>query len=151
MTAQSAMMAMVVRILIAAALFLTGVLTLGCLSCGSRARHAIDLELQLCVPPRTLALAGVNLDRLRSAPLYAKLPPSARTSIEAYGRGSYVLGALDGKEILTVTQGDFGGKPPEGAALLTPRLAVAGSGDAIRAATSQHGTGTVSATQILTY
>src|ERR1035437_837356 len=52
---------------------------------------AIDPALSARVPAATVALAGVDLDRLRTSPLYAKLPPAAQAFLEPFGHAHHVL------------------------------------------------------------
>jgi hypothetical protein len=57
--------------------------------------------------------------------------------LEPLHGASYVLIALSGKDVLLVAQGRFDA-PPVGAVLLTPKLALAGSPQAIAAARQKH-------------
>jgi hypothetical protein len=94
---------------------------------------AIDPALSARVPAATEALAGVDLDRLRTSPLYAKLPPAARAFLEPFGHAHYVLIASTGVELLTIARGVV-----PGATQIASDLALSGAGNLIAAATSAH-------------
>src|SRR5258707_8784321 len=94
-------------------------------SCGST-QHAIDTELAKCLPADTLVAAGVNLDRARQSPLFAKLPASARPIADPFDRATYLLVAFNGKELITAARGDFRGNAPAGTTLLSANVAIAG-------------------------
>src|ERR1035441_1618083 len=66
---------------------------------------AIDPALSARVPTATVALAGVDLDRLRASPLYAKLPPAALGFLAPFGHARYALIASTGVELLTIARG----------------------------------------------
>ena len=111
-------------------------------------RQAVDAALTACVPPDTLALAGVNLEQLRASALYQKLPPGAAAFLEPLRNASYLLLAYNGKDVLAIARGAFHEAPP-GTVLLTKDLAVSGSPQAIRAATAQRKTGRTGAPWLL--
>ena len=47
-------------------------------ACRTLGPHAaVDPDIASCIPPDTLALAGVNLEQFRASALYQKLPPGA--------------------------------------------------------------------------
>jgi hypothetical protein len=94
---------------------------------------AIDPALSARVPTATVALAGVDLDRLRASPLVAKLPPVALAFLEPYGHAHYVVIAATGVELLTIARGVV-----PGATQLAPDLALSGAPDLIAAATAAH-------------
>jgi hypothetical protein len=94
---------------------------------------AIDPASSARVPAATLALAGIDLDRLRTSPLYAKLPPVAFTFLEPFGHAHYVLIASTGAELLTIARGAV-----PGATQLAPDLALSGAPGLIVAATAAH-------------
>lgn len=94
---------------------------------------AIDPALSALVPAATVALAGVDLDRLRASPLYAKLPAAARAFLEPFGHAHYVLVASTGVELLTIARGVV-----PGATQLAPDLALSGAGNLVAAATAAH-------------
>src|ERR1017187_4860806 len=93
----------------------------------------IDPALSARVPTATVALAGVDLDRLRTSPLLPKLPPVALAFLEPYGHARYVLIAVAGAELLTIARGVV-----PGATQLAPDLALSGAPDLIAAATAAH-------------
>jgi hypothetical protein len=109
---------------------------------------AVPDALAVCIPSDTLALAGVNLDRLRASPLYRMIPPGAAALLQPLREASYLLLAYNGKDVLAVASGRFREAPP-GAVLLAKDLAVSGSPDAIRAATAQRQTGRTGAGWLL--
>src|ERR1017187_8581877 len=90
----------------------------------------IDPALSARVPTATVALAGVDLDRLRTSPLLPKLPPVALAFLEPYGHARYVLIGLAGAELLTIARGVV-----PGATQLAPDLALSGAPDLVAAAT----------------
>lgn len=93
-----------------------------------------------CVPSTATLLAGIDLARLRSSPLYPKLPPSAIALIEPLGDAQYLMLASDGKNLLIIARGPFR-QAPAGATLLAKGLAIAGTPDWLAAATAQHDSG----------
>jgi len=99
---------------------------------------AIDRELACSVPPGTVVLAFVNLDQLRPTPLYNN---SLGPALAIFGEASQLLIAYTGKDVVVLARGNFPAAPA-GATLISPRLAVTGSPDAVRAAIAQHQTGT---------
>jgi hypothetical protein len=94
---------------------------------------AIDPALSARVPAATVALAGVDLDRLRASPLYAKLPPAAQAFLEPFGRAHRVLIASTGVELLTIARGVV-----PGATQVAPDIALSGAGNLIAAAIAAH-------------
>src|ERR1700733_4692618 len=75
---------------------------LGCRT--STVTHAVDPEAASCIPSDTLVLAGVNLDRLRAAPLYSKLPAAAMAMAGAFTDASSALLAYNGKDLLVIAR-----------------------------------------------
>jgi hypothetical protein len=94
---------------------------------------AIDPALSARVPAASAALAGVDLDRLRASPLYAKLPPAARAFLEPFGRAHRVLIAAAGVELLTIARGVV-----PGATQIAPDVALSGAPGLISAAIASH-------------
>jgi hypothetical protein len=94
---------------------------------------SIDPALSARVPSATVALAGVDLDRLRTSPLHAKLPPAARALLEPFRQARYVLIVSTGAELLTIARGVV-----PGATQLAPDLALSGAPGLIAAATGAH-------------
>lgn len=94
---------------------------------------AIDPALSARVPAATVALAGVDLDRLRASPLYAKLPPAAQALLEPFGKAHHVLIASTGVELITIARGVV-----PGATQIAPDLALSGAASLIAAATAAH-------------
>ncbi|MGA3018331.1 MAG: hypothetical protein ABSF62_14525 [Bryobacteraceae bacterium] len=105
--------------------------------CRSARPAAVDRALASCVPADAVILGGVDCQRLRASPLYQKLPAAVTALLEPLRPATYLLLASNGKDYLAVGRGQFGQAPP-GATLLAPDLAIAGSPDAMRAATAQH-------------
>jgi hypothetical protein len=85
------------------------------------------------VPAAAIALAGVDLDRLRTAPLYAKLPPAAAAFLEPFRGAHKLLIASTGAELLTIARGVVAG-----ATQSAPDLALLGSPRLIAGATAPH-------------
>lgn len=90
-----------------------------------------------CIPAGTVALAGIDLDRLRAAPLYSKLPAAAVAIVGSSSTASSALLAYDGKELLVAARGRFAQAPP-GATLAAPNLALFGSPQLVAAAMAQY-------------
>jgi len=117
-------------------------------SCRTSPPPAIDPVLASCVPPNTAILFGINLDRLRASPLYAKLPLSGASFLGPLQGADYLLLGSSGAGYVIITRGSFR-EAPAGAVLLAPGLAVAGPADSLRAATAQHRTGRTGAPLLL--
>jgi hypothetical protein len=94
---------------------------------------AIDPALSARVPAATVALAGIDLDRLRASPLYPKLPPAAQAFFEPFRHAHHVLIASAGAELLTIARGVV-----PGATQLPPDLALNGAPNLMAAATAAH-------------
>jgi hypothetical protein len=94
---------------------------------------AIDHALSARVPAATVALAGVDLDRLRASPLYARLPPAALAYLAPFAHAHRVLIASTGVELLIIANGVV-----PGATQLAPDLALSGAPDLIAAASAAH-------------
>jgi len=94
---------------------------------------AIDPALSARVPAATVALAGVDLDRLRASPLYAKLPPGALAFLAPFGRARRVLIASTGVELLAIARGAV-----PGATQIAPDVALSGAPGLIAASTAAH-------------
>ena len=94
---------------------------------------AIDPALSARVPPATVALAGADLDRLRTSPLYTRLPPAALAFLQPFEHAHQVLIASTGVELLAIARGVV-----PGAAQIAPDLALSGAPDLIAAATAAH-------------
>jgi hypothetical protein len=84
----------------------------------------------------TIAVAGFDLDRLRAAPLYEKLPSGAVALGETYHSAHRLLLAWNGSDLLIVIRGSG-----PGATAVAPDLAVTGSPASVRAAVAQYHTG----------
>jgi hypothetical protein len=111
--------------------------------CGSRsAPH----DLASCVPPETVAAAGLDLDRIRAAPAYTKLPQSVVTLAGSYRDAHRILVAWSGTDLLIVVQGTA-----PGATTVAPNLAVTGSTESVRAAVAQCRTGQPGAPALLDF
>jgi len=104
-------------------------------------KPALDPAMTSCIPRGTVVVAGLDLEAIRAAPVYSKLPPPVLALIESLQRAHYAILAFDGHDLLAISRGPFA-EPPPGATLLTPHLAIAGPAGLVRAATSQYGTGT---------
>ena len=114
---------------------LTPVVALAILcACGTVAPPpAIDPALSERVPPSTVVLAGIDLDRLRASPLYAKLPPSLQAYREPFAQVHTVLMAFDGLQLLAIARGTI-----RSATIPSPGIALYGAPDLIEAATAKH-------------
>ncbi len=94
---------------------------------------AIDPALSARVPTAAIALAGVDLDRVRTSPLYAKLPPAALAFLQPFDHAHQVLIASTGVELLTIARGVV-----PGATQIAPDLALSGAPNLIAASTAAH-------------
>jgi hypothetical protein len=94
---------------------------------------AIDPALSARVPAATVALAGADLDRLRTSALYAKLPPAALAFLKPFEHTHQVLIASTSAEFLAIARGVV-----PGANQIAPDLALSGAPDLIAAAIAAH-------------
>jgi hypothetical protein len=94
---------------------------------------AIDPALSARVPTAAIALAGVDLDRVQTSPLYAKLPPAALAFLQPFDHAHQVLIASTGVELLTIARGVV-----PGATQIAPDLALSGAPNLIAASTAAH-------------
>jgi hypothetical protein len=94
---------------------------------------AIDPALSARVPAATVALAGVDLDRLRPSPLYARLPPAALAFLAPFAHAHRVLIASTGVELLTIARGVV-----PGATQIAPDVAVSGAPGLVAAGIAAH-------------
>ena len=104
--------------------------------CHSGPPSAVDPAMAACVPPGATILAGANLARIRTSPVFAQLPPSALAFLEPLHDAASLLVASNGTGSLILARGSFQ-QPPAGATLLAPGLAAAGSPDWLRTAQAQ--------------
>jgi len=95
-----------------------------------------------------MVLAGVDLDRLRAGPLYAKLPAAAAAIAAAFTGASSALLAYNGKDLLVIARGAFA-QAPAGAALAAPNLALFGTPQLVAAAMAQRRSRTAGAPALL--
>jgi len=91
------------------------VLLLALTACRHAPKALVDPELAMYMPPGATVIAGIDLDRLRATPLFAKIP-------EPFRDGSYALVGYDGKALVTasrtgsrvsVSGGAVKGNPPD--------------------------------------
>ncbi len=78
----------------ALAIFAVLVLMAGC---RSGPKPLIDPELAAYMPADATVLAGIDLDRLRTAAVYSKIP-------ESFRQGSYTVVGLSGKDLVTASR-----------------------------------------------
>jgi len=109
---------------------------------------ALDPAITSCIPASAILAAGLNLEAIRAAPVYSKLPPAVLALTEPLRQAQYAIFVFDGRNLLAISRGQFR-QPPAGATLLAPNLALAGPPDLVRAATSQHNTGTTGAPELV--
>jgi hypothetical protein len=110
--------------------------------------HGPDYDMEICVPPDTLAVAGLHLDQIRASNSYRNLPPGWLALLEPLRDANYLMLAYNGKDVLVIARGRFAAAPA-GALLLAPDLALAGAPDPIRDAVRQHATGQPGAPSLL--
>ena len=70
---------------------------LGLAACGSAPKPLVYPELAEYMPPGSVALAGIDLDRLRTTPFFAKLP-------DPFREGSYALIGYAGAELVVASR-----------------------------------------------
>jgi len=117
-------------------------------ACRTGAPPPLDPAAVSCVPAGTVGLAGVDLDRLRTSPLYRQLPPAVAALLQTVRDAGYVLVAFNGRNFLVIARGAFR-DTPAGATLIAPDLAVAGAPDLVREATAQRRTGSTGAPELV--
>jgi hypothetical protein len=100
----------------------------------------VEPGLAACLPSDTLAVAGVDLVRLRASSTWRALPPSSAALLETTPGASYALLAYNGKIAFAAVRGGFR-QAPAGGVLLAKDLAVFGPPEAVRAAEAQRKTG----------
>jgi len=101
-----------------------------------------------CIPKSAVLVAGLNLDAIRAAAAYPKLPRAVLALTEPLRQAQYAIFVFDGRGLLAITRGPFR-ETPAGATLLAPNLALAGAPDLVGAATAQHRTGTTGAPELM--
>jgi hypothetical protein len=113
--------------------------------CGLTRHGPIDPALTVFIPPDTVALAGVNMDRLRATHLYRKLAEQNRLprSGEFSSRDLHdLLLASDGRNVLTMVHGALAAKPAGDLnATEYKGFTLYGNGAAVRAAIDQSKSG----------
>ena len=132
-----------------AALIAAGATVMGC-SCRTAPPGAIDPELASYVPPATILIAGLDLDRLRASPLYPKLAPAAGFVLEPLRHASRLLIDWDGRQFVFIARGDFR-EAPSGATLISSHLAISGPPGTLRTAIAQHKTGAAGAPDLVAH
>lgn len=110
------------------------------IACRATTPGPLDRELASCIPPGTRLLAGIQLDRVRSSPVFPKVPGTALALLEPVRNASTLLFVSDGKDLLWAARGNFSTAPP-GASLLNSHLAIAGSPSLVQAGIAQHASG----------
>lgn len=103
-------------------LLVTVILLSGCGNPAVPPPSTIDPAMAACIPAGTNILAGVDLDRLRTSPLYARLPPSVQALQRQFQTAHSLLAVSRGADLLLIT---------------SPGLALTGSPDLIAAAEAQ--------------
>src|SRR5689334_2608103 len=77
------------------------------IACRATTPGPLDRELVSCIPPDTRVLAGLQLDRVRSSPVFQKVPGTALALLEPVRNASSLLLAFDGKDLLWAARGNF--------------------------------------------
>ena len=113
------------------------VLILG--GCSGR-RGPVDPGLSVFIPPDAVAMAGVNVDRIRATPIYRKL--AERHPLPQFGQVDELLLSSDGKNVLALARGDFKEQKANetetaGIVFLDKNIALGGQAGAVRAAIEQ--------------
>jgi hypothetical protein len=94
------------------------------------------------IPPDTVVLAGIQVDRLRETPLYRKLATSNRLPrFDSQNDITELLIANDGKNTLAIARGRFDRAAPGGFTRVDSRIALAGSEPLVSAAIARRKSG----------
>jgi hypothetical protein len=104
---------------------------------GARQAGAIDASLASCLSPNATVIAGADLNALRAAPIFAKLPPSAHAFIEQLQGVSKALASYGGSELLVAARGNFQ-TAPAGATMIAPGVAIFGATEQVAAARKRY-------------
>jgi hypothetical protein len=107
-------------------------------------REATDLTA--CIPPGTVAVAGIDLEQAKSSPLAARL----RERVPGLEAAARAVAAWDGSELLIAVSGKFAA-PPAGATMASPTVALFGAEAKVRAALAQYRTGAAATPQLLAH
>ena len=83
------------------------------------APEAVDPVMASCVPPNATLLAGIDLGRLRAAPLYSKLPIAGLLDAQPLAGARYALVVWIGQDLLVIARGAFR-QAPAGTTLSNP-------------------------------
>jgi hypothetical protein len=97
---------------------LLAILAIANIACRSTPPRYLDPEMAAHIPPGTIVLAGMDLDKLRGTSLAPMLPP---ITVNA----SYALGTYNGRDSQLLLRGHFREAPP-GTTLISNTLAVFG-------------------------
>jgi hypothetical protein len=121
-----------------------------CASCGRSGGgpDALDPKLEACFNPRTLAIASVDLDRLRGSAAMKELPPESASLLRPFGQASRLAVGYDGREFLVLAQGNLK-EAPAGGTFISSGVAAFGSPATIEAARAQSKTGRTGAGWLL--
>jgi hypothetical protein len=114
---------------------MNGLAALACLAVGCGLRPGPD-AITAAIPPGTVALACIDLDRVHSAPVFPRLPQTVRALADTYRTAQRILIAWNGTDVLLIVRGTA-----SGATAIGPNLVATGSPESIRAATAQYRTG----------
>jgi len=133
-------------------LFAGAVLALGA---GIACRQAgpppvVDAGAAACITGDTVALAGIDLDRLRASPFVNGMGGSARDLLAQYNKASKLLVAWNTRDLLIVARGTFTA-PPAGTRTVEPGLAVTGAPGRILFVLAQHQSGRTGAPGLIAY
>jgi hypothetical protein len=112
---------------------------LSLLGCSPGPRVAGETELAGYVPADTIALAGIDLERIRNSDLQRFLPPLWLAALGPFQEANLAWLSYNGRDLLVIAHGHFS-SPPPGAVLVTRQLALGGSSLQVRAATRQQAT-----------
>jgi hypothetical protein len=96
--------------------------------------------METCIPPGTRLLVRIDLARLRSAPLYSRLPAAFLAVAEPFRSADRLLIASEGSALLIVARGDIT-DPPAGSVRAGSRIVLAGPDALVQAAVKQHKSG----------
>jgi hypothetical protein len=124
-------------------------LAVGAISCRSTATpHVIDSTLASYIPADAVVLAGFDLEKLRTTPLYQSLPPDVLAVAQSLRDASQLIVAYNAHDMLILARGKFREAPPA-ATLISSELAIAGAPAAVQAARTQHEKGAGGSSSLL--
>jgi hypothetical protein len=103
-----------------------------------------EADLTACIPPGTVAVAGIDLTQAKASPVLARL----RDRLPGLEAATRAMAAWDGAELLVAVTGNFP-TPPAGATMAAGTVALFGPEAKVRAAVAQYRAGAGATPQLL--